>query len=231
MPRWVCLQRLFALQHGNAASGVPIWLVHIDTRKKRHMTFSAAIKTAGVLLNTIPETENVKMSTQSSGLLQRKREKKTLRLSSLSEDEKVSIQKYTYNGTEPPKLYQRINAMLRGEIPEEETLRYHTECISGALKHSVIGENILYYRGTSINPIPGVEPGTVVSLNQFISTSATESKAFNQEVSITIYTPKGTAGAAYIEELSKYPKQREILFDKDCNYVVLSNKDKKSNWW
>lgn len=146
-------------------------------------------------------------------------------LGTLSESERVSIQKYTYNGVEKPKLYQRINAMLRGELQEEETLRYHTEVISGALKRSVIKNNVICYRGTPINPIQGVEPGSVVGLSQFLSTSAIKSKAFDESVSMVIYTPKGTTGAAYIEDLSKYPKQREVLFDKDCKYVVLSNQD------
>lgn len=146
-------------------------------------------------------------------------------LGSLSDTERLSIGKYTYNGTESPKLYQRINAMLRGEIQEEENLRHHTEIISGALKRSVMKSNVICYRGTSINPIQGVEAGEVVSLNQFISTSAIKSKSFDEAVSMVIYAPKGTTGAAYIEDISKYPKQREVLFDKDCEYVVLSNKN------
>lgn len=36
-----------------------------------------------------------------------------------------------------------------------------------------------------------------------------------------IYAPKGAKGA-YIEKLSKYPKQREFLFDKDCVYRIRS---------
>ena len=37
---------------------------------------------------------------------------------------------------------------------------------------------------------------------------------------ITFLTPKGSKGA-YIELLSKYPKQRELLFDKNLKYRIL----------
>ena len=46
---------------------------------------------------------------------------------------------------------------------------------------------------------------------------------FSKPVKIVIYAKKGTKGIAYVERLSKKPKQREVLFDKDCIYRVLSN--------
>lgn len=146
-------------------------------------------------------------------------------IAGLSEEEKRSIRKYTGNGDTVPKLYQRINAMLRGDAPEDNTLRHHADIISEALKRSTLGENIICYRGMSVNPLAGTEAGAVVSFSQFTSTSVISSKSFEAGVSVTIYAPKGTTGAAYVEELSEFPKQREILFDKDCKYVVLSNKE------
>ena len=44
-------------------------------------------------------------------------------------------------------------------------------------------------------------------------------------VKIVIYAKKGTKGVAYIEKISEMPKQREMLFDKDCLYKVLSNQE------
>ena len=38
---------------------------------------------------------------------------------------------------------------------------------------------------------------------------------------IIIYAPKGSRGA-YIEKISKYPKQRELLLDKDVIFRVIS---------
>ena len=46
------------------------------------------------------------------------------------------------------------------------------------------------------------------------------------EYHITIIAPKGTRGA-YIEGISRVPKQREFLIDKDCDYKVLSRKGKE----
>ena len=36
--------------------------------------------------------------------------------------------------------------------------------------------------------------------------------------------PKGSQGA-YIENISKYPKQREFLLDKDCKMRILSKQE------
>lgn len=143
---------------------------------------------------------------------------------SLSEEEKRCIQKYTLNeGDEKPKFYERLNSMLRGDMPEDDNLRYYAETISAALKRSKVGENIICYRGVDVNPIGSIEVGNFVKLNQFISTSVIEGKSFESEVKIIIYAKKGSQGA-YIENVSKIVKQRELLFDKDCIYRVLSNK-------
>lgn len=144
---------------------------------------------------------------------------------SLNESERVSIRKYTGNGDTDPKLYQRINAMLRGDNPEDVRLRYHADNISGALKRCVLGENVICYRGVDVHPIPEVDIGTTIGLRQFISSTVIPNKAFDSGISMVIYALKGTVGAGYIESLSEFPKQREMLFDKDCKYVVLSNKE------
>ena len=144
----------------------------------------------------------------------------------LTDEEKRCIQKYTLNECEEKyKFYQRLNAMLREELTENENLRYYANVISGALKKHTLGQNIICYRGLDINPIAGVKVGEYVSLYQFTSTSIKTSSAFKKQTRIIIYAKKGSSGVAYIEEISKMPKQREVLFDKDCIYRVLSNKD------
>ena len=75
-----------------------------------------------------------------------------------------------------------------------------------------------------INVFGEYKAGDMLILNQFVSTSIKPGKAFDKPVRIIIYSPKGTKGVAYIESLSKFPKQREMLFDKECVYEVLSNK-------
>lgn len=146
-------------------------------------------------------------------------------LKSLSEEEIRCLQKYTLNEIkENPKFYERLNAMLRGELPEDETLRYYANTISNALKKSVLGENVICYRGLDVNPIKDAKIGEYVDLYQFTSASVKLSRAFKKQIMIVIYAPKGSRGVAYIECISKKTKQREILFDKDCLYRVLSNK-------
>ena len=124
-----------------------------------------------------------------------------------------------------PKFYERLNAMLRGDIPEDENLRYYADVISNALKRNTIGENVICYRGVNDNVFTGYNTGEKITLNQFTSSSVKSSRAFDKTVRIIIYAKKGTTGVAYIESVSKFPKQREMLFDKDCIYEVLSNKD------
>ncbi len=147
-------------------------------------------------------------------------------INSLSKEEIRCIQKYTLNeGDEKLKFYERLNAMLRGEMAEDKKNRYYADTISGALKRSTLGENIICYRGLDINPINGVKVGQYVNLYQFTSTSVKSSAAFKKQTRIVIYAKKGSRGVAYVEKISKKPKQREVLFDKDCVYRVLSNKD------
>lgn len=147
-------------------------------------------------------------------------------INSLTPEEIQCIQKYTFNGPEKrPKFYERLNAMLRGESEEDENLRYYASVISGALRRSELGENVICYRGVDTNPVVGIGIGNLISLEQFTSTTINSSRSFDNGVKIVIYAKKGTKGAAYIEKISEMPKQRELLFDKGCIYKVLSNQE------
>lgn len=145
-------------------------------------------------------------------------------ISTLSAEEIRCIQKYTLNeGDKKPKFYERLNAMLRGDIPENDNLRYYADTISGALKKSTLGENIICYRGIDYNYFSDYKVGEYLRISQFTSSSVKSSRMFNKPVKIIIYAKKGTKGVAYIEKISKKAEQREVLFDKDCMYRVLSN--------
>lgn len=54
-----------------------------------------------------------------------------------------------------------------------------------------------------------------------ISTSVVKGAALSKKYEIIIYAPKGSRGV-YIEKISKYPKQRELLLDKDVIFRVIS---------
>lgn len=63
--------------------------------------------------------------------------------------------------------------------------------------------------------------GSIFVDKQFVSTSISPTSALAKLFKITLFVPKGTRGA-YIELLSKYPKQKELLLDKECRMRILS---------
>ena len=140
----------------------------------------------------------------------------------LSKKELHALRKYTKNSLEEPegKFYQRLNAMLRGDIPEDPVLRDYAETISGALKRQPLQKNIVCYRNVSIMPFEGLEVGEIIDAKQFYSTSVIPTRVIQGEYGITIYAHKGTVGA-YVGEISRMKKQREFLIDKDCRFRLL----------
>jgi len=142
-------------------------------------------------------------------------------INNLDEPAKNLIQKYTYNqGDTKPKFYERINSFIRNGYQGEKDYTEQVEIISAALKNSKLISNYKCYRGSDHNPFAGMKPGESKKVDQFFSTTIASSKSFEGEFNIIVYAQKGTH-AAYIEELSAYPSQREMLFDKDVEYEVL----------
>ena len=148
-------------------------------------------------------------------------------IKSLNEKEVRSIKKYTKNSgdTKTNKFFAKLNAMLRGDLPEDTRLRYHAENISSGLKKNKLRQDILCYRSVDFNPIQGLRVGDMYEPKQFLSSSVTKKGILKGEYIMVIETPKGSGGA-YIEGLSKYPKQREFLFDYDCKYRIKYVKGK-----
>lgn len=147
-------------------------------------------------------------------------------IAALNSEEIRAIKKYTKNSGDPAddKFYARLNAMLRGDIPEDETLLYYSDLISGALRKNQLKHDIVCYRTVPYDIYRDFLKGDVFSEQQFISSSVTASGTLVNPFTVTIFCPKGTPGA-YIEPLSRFPKQREFLIDKNAWYKVL----KKSN--
>lgn len=146
-------------------------------------------------------------------------------IESLTSKEKHAIRKYTYNSGDkkPNRFFERLNTMLRGDIAEDKKLKEYADIISGALQRNRLNYDVVCYRNMSINPIGERKPGSILKFNQFTSTSVIQGRALNNKYKLVIYAPKGTKGA-YIEKISEFPNQRELLIDKDCIYRVLSNK-------
>lgn len=141
----------------------------------------------------------------------------------LTDEEKRAIRKYTYNSGDkkPNRFFERLNAMLRGNIAEDKRLREYADVISGALKKNKLKHDIICYRNLDINPYEKFSVGDVFIEDQFISTSVSSGAALDKEFKMIIFVPKWTRGA-YIERISKYPNQREFLIDKDCKLRVIS---------
>ena len=144
-------------------------------------------------------------------------------INNLSSEEVRVVKKYTKNSGDPDddKFFARLNAMLRGDIPEDETLNYYSSVISGAISKFELQHDIVCYRAVEFNPVEGLKVGDVYKPKQFLSSSVSTAGALNGKYFLKIFAPKGSKGA-YIELLSKYPKKREFLFDKDLNYNVLA---------
>lgn len=141
----------------------------------------------------------------------------------LTGEEKRAIRKYTYNSGDkkPNRFFERLNAMLRGDLPEDNRLREYAEKISEALKKNKLRHDVICYRNMDFNPYDDYQLGEVFVADQFISTSVSKGAALDKEFKMIFFVPQGTCGA-YIENISKYPNQREFLLDKGCKLRVLS---------
>ena len=151
------------------------------------------------------------------------REDSRVWVDNLSSEETRSVKKYTKNSgdTKDNRFFARLNAMLRGETPEDDTLNYYSGVISGAISKFELKHDIICYRAVGFNPVEGLKVGDIYKPKQFLSSSVSKSGTLNGKYILEILTPKGSKGA-YIELLSKYPKQREFLFDKDLVYNILA---------
>ena len=152
------------------------------------------------------------------------RKESKLWLGKISDPAKQLIQRYTYNQNDTtPKFFERINSFIRNGYQGEKDYTEQVEIISDALKQSKLKNNYICYRGSDFDPFEGCKVGENCTAHQFLSTSLSNSGTFNGKYSITILASSGT-NAAYVEELSaeQFKKQREMLFDKDVVYKVLS---------
>ena len=145
-------------------------------------------------------------------------------IESLNEFERISIEKYTYNGIDSDgmKLYKKINLYLTNKYQpkndtEEKMLIKHINNIIKGIDKNTLNNDLIVYRK---DMLPQSLEGNV---NKFLSTSITEKGSLGNEPNVTIIVPKG-ASAAYVELLSPYPKQRELLLSPKTELKLLANK-------
>jgi hypothetical protein len=148
-------------------------------------------------------------------------------IKSLSKEEITAIRKYTFNSGDkkPNRFFERINAMLRGEMKEDKRLKYYADKLSCGINKDKLNHKVIAYRGSSVDFSHGAKIGESFVSNQFISSSVIKSHALGGDFQYTIFVREG-ARASYIEKLSHFPKQRELLLDRDTIFRVLYRQGK-----
>ena len=144
-------------------------------------------------------------------------------INKLSSEEIRAIKKYTKNSGDPKddKFYARLNSMLRGDTPKDDTLKYYSNVISNAISKFELKNDIICYRAVDSELYSEYQIGELFIEPQFTSTSIVKSKALNKPFKIQIKVPKRSRGA-YIEHISSYPMQREFIIDKQSVFRVIN---------
>ena len=210
----------------NAAGGDINAMRRIDYAARKD-AINAQTRAAYAVKNALPKIQNFNPlpENQVVDVLRKEAQPWIDKLSAVEQD---AIQKYTYNPGDqrPNRFFERINRMLRGDSEEDAHLRMYAERISDALKRSPLEHDVLCYRAMEFNPFDGMHVGDIVCPGQFYSTSVVKSGSLKKDFRITICARSGSL-AGYVEPLSKFKEQRELLFDKDTLYRVLLSKEKE----
>lgn len=82
--------------------------------------------------------------------------------------------KYSLDEENQEQYFEKLNAMLRGDLPEEEWLKKYADTISGAVKKNKLRHDVICYRNMEFNPYEKYVVGDIVTEKQFISTSVTK---------------------------------------------------------
>ena len=210
----------------NAAGGDINAMRRIDYAARKD-AINAQKRSAYAVKNALPKIQNFNPLPENQVVDVLRKEAQPW-IDKLSAAEQDAIQKYTYNPGDqrPNRFFELINRMLRGDSEEDAHLRMYAERISDALKRSPLEHDVLCYRAMEFNPFDGMQVGDIVCPGQFYSTSVVKSGSLKKDFRITICARSGSL-AGYVEPLSKFKEQRELLFDKDTLYRVLLSKEKE----
>ena len=144
-------------------------------------------------------------------------------IDNLSESEKKSISKYTYNGKDSDglRLFEKINGYLENrytpvdEKEKEIILRNAYNINQGFLKNKLKHDIIVYRKEKFIDTLDG-------KVDKFLSTSVSKKGVISGNPNVAIIVPKGSTGA-YVEDLADktFKKQREFLLNRENNFKML----------
>lgn len=151
-------------------------------------------------------------------------------LSSLEEEEKVTIKEYTR------ELYEDINTYLGGYNNnwashwEENDLKSTIDDIANGVNKFVLSEDIVVTRLFDDSEIKKFNIGDVVTIKQFVSTTILDNGQTNDRAMAYIYVPANVGKGAFINGLSEYSNEEEYLINKGQQYLIVNKQvGKKEN--
>lgn len=146
------------------------------------------------------------------------------------------LRKYTKNSLDNSKtrkedkyfdlLNKHLRLKARGLKVSSEKLDKEAEHISSAISKYELEDDIVCFRRSNTNVFEGAEPGMVVKLGHFLSTSTDRNSTFNGKYMVYVIANKRSK-CAPLHAISRYPEQNEMLFDKSCKYRILFKKGYK----
>ncbi len=113
---------------------------------------------------------------------------------------------------------------LQEENQELKTLLKKANITFNESTEETTNEDIVVFRTCSEDYFKEYEIGECFQIDQFLSTSITRIGPFARGINYKIYINKNTSGCAFINQLSYYKKQKELLIDKGMFLRVLSRK-------
>lgn len=137
----------------------------------------------------------------------------------LTDDEKMALDYYTDDG------YSYINDALKEESIYDGVIN-DIECIDSAMERFELPEDIVVYRGTSMDEYNDIEVGSLFPGKMYYSTSLFEyvsedfMNARDNPVMLEIRVPKGTK-SLYIGANSYVGDEAELLLSRHLKYRVL----------
>ncbi len=150
---------------------------------------------------------------------------------SLTSTELHSIRKYTKNSLETGdeknsnKFYAKLNEYLRckqkGIGLYDEFYEKYSKSISSAIGKFNLKESVVCYRGSNYDESNGTKEGAIFTNPSFSSTSINVNNSFSGKYKYIIEVPPRVR-CAYLGNISRYRKQKELLIDKETKYMVLS---------
>lgn len=139
--------------------------------------------------------------------------------------ERASLRHYTGNN------FTEINGQLRGKYPPTPSVMAHAANMQRGMKP--LPEGVILYRGTG--PTAAL-PGNIEAYKDLIGGTFVDHGFFSTsigprsgQIKLTIEAPKGTP-AAYVQNISHYPNELEMLLGAGLRYEILSAKEENSGW-